>query len=861
MTFSFSLRPQQVGTEDYSSTEQAGSDEHESGTLGNITAINDLYENVNVAENRSNLVDDSSRKTAASPSVAAASTYESFAENHAYAMVRVAGGVEDTATYENVIDPSIIDDDEEYEPIQPPESQPPPPPPTAAPPTIIDDSANFCYENIDQPSYENLDEPLASYENVNQEQEQSSYENIGALTQPSYENLDRPQATQQFEQPCYENVGDEAPVLAVVALVDPTDVDQGETYENVVLRTEVTNSSSKQQLKASLELVNVYEDVVPPPPKTAETEEIVYHQVKVLRQSIQEVNQLLRDDPTVLQMAIEATSPPPPPSPVKYPSTATRVMSETQEQAIKKKAIAKDSTTVVAAKAVELVIRDIAVDDPLPASSSSPPSKGARFSLTAKQSQTGSTTGSCTSNNTKDHLSLSLPSLLNSPKKSPPTSSTSSTVAVTTPEPKTISSSISSRSLPPTPLYELRPECESISSKRRFESEIGRDLLRERRIRNEIESSRRSDGSPEGTASPLVTSPIRRVSSSASSSSSSSASNSSGRPALPVKTNPKRSVGSTVPPTAMRPTTLETSFDYEPSPLQRRASSPPSSGSPLSPVSPSSEGRNARKASVKELLNKFQTGNSNNEQNDRSTRVTTPTSPINKPTPTIQSNKVSVQSVESDAKMNTKDGKENIEVHFVSLSPPAKSVDLEAVTTNDDSLESNKSVGDAGIEQDAVNDLLRGQKSLSIGIDMTDPRTRLRIEQYKEERRSFLREKYKSESFRSDSKEDGLIVRLKQKAGSPTHQPESNQLPPPPSLQSPEPGLIDEDVNVKERAAHWAGQTVGAASSDRAPAAAILLPSPPTTIGRSCSEAASSAITPQQKRIRDMAALFEKESP
>jgi hypothetical protein len=205
--------------------------------------------------------------------------------------------------------------------------------------------------------------PLASYENVDHLHQQQSYENVGA-PQPSYENLDRPLAMPE-EQPCYENVDDEAPVVAVVALVDPTDVDQSETYENVVLRSEATSSPNKPMtaVKSSLELVNVYEDVVPPPPKTAETEEIVYHQVKVLRQSIQEVNQLLRDDPTVLQMAIDATSPPPPPSPVKYPSSSPIRMVDNQE-ATKKKHIAKDSA-VVATKPVELVIRDIAVDDAL----------------------------------------------------------------------------------------------------------------------------------------------------------------------------------------------------------------------------------------------------------------------------------------------------------------------------------------------------------------------------------------------------------------------------------------------------------------------------------------------------------------
>nr|XP_045581735.1 GTPase-activating protein CdGAPr-like isoform X3 [Procambarus clarkii] len=51
-------------------------------------------------------------------------------------------------------------------------------------------------------------------------------------------------------------------------------------------------------------------------------------------------------------------------------------------------------------------------------------------------------------------------------------------------------------------------------------------------------------------------------------------------------------------------------------------------------------------------------------------------------------------------------------------------------------------------------------------VNLMDPQKRERIEQYKKERRSFLREKYKSESFRGEK--DEMIMRLKQKATSPS---------------------------------------------------------------------------------------------
>lgn len=61
------------------------------------------------------------------------------------------------------------------------------------------------------------------------------------------------------------------------------------------------------------------------------------------------------------------------------------------------------------------------------------------------------------------------------------------------------------------------------------------------------------------------------------------------------------------------------------------------------------------------------------------------------------------------------------------------------------------------------------------GLDLGDPQCRERIEKYKEERRMFLRDKYRSESFRGisskateDDSEQALLTRLKQRASRPS---------------------------------------------------------------------------------------------
>uniref|UniRef100_A0A0C9Q035 CdGAPr_0 protein n=2 Tax=Fopius arisanus TaxID=64838 RepID=A0A0C9Q035_9HYME len=61
----------------------------------------------------------------------------------------------------------------------------------------------------------------------------------------------------------------------------------------------------------------------------------------------------------------------------------------------------------------------------------------------------------------------------------------------------------------------------------------------------------------------------------------------------------------------------------------------------------------------------------------------------------------------------------------------------------------------------------------NLGLDLGDPRCRERIEKYKEERRIFLRDKYRSESFRGSAARDetgeqALLARLKQRASRPS---------------------------------------------------------------------------------------------
>ncbi|XP_063980110.1 rho GTPase-activating protein 32 isoform X2 [Diachasmimorpha longicaudata] len=77
--------------------------------------------------------------------------------------------------------------------------------------------------------------------------------------------------------------------------------------------------------------------------------------------------------------------------------------------------------------------------------------------------------------------------------------------------------------------------------------------------------------------------------------------------------------------------------------------------------------------------------------------------------------------------------------------------------------------GDLSMSSSQSNEKLQLK---NLGLDLGDPRCRERIEKYKEERRIFLRDKYRSESFRGASRdetgEQALLARLKQRASRPS---------------------------------------------------------------------------------------------
>ena len=124
-------------------------------------------------------------------------------------------------------------------------------------------------------------------------------------------------------------------------------------------------------------------------------------------------------------------------------------------------------------------------------------------------------------------------------------------------------------------------------------------------------------------------------------------------------------------------------------------------------------------------------------------------------------------------------------------------------------------------------------------VDVSDPQTRERMERYKEERRSMLRAKYKAEDYMTSPASEAIGNKYRRKS---TESQQSNKIeqtsetcsPPPPPIPQNEPpceppespvilrkdlqsglpkmssplredGLIDEDVNVKERAAIFGG--------------------------------------------------------
>ncbi|XP_066968625.1 GTPase-activating protein CdGAPr isoform X4 [Macrobrachium rosenbergii] len=102
---------------------------------------------------------------------------------------------------------------------------------------------------------------------------------------------------------------------------------------------------------------------------------------------------------------------------------------------------------------------------------------------------------------------------------------------------------------------------------------------------------------------------------------------------------------------------------------------------------------------------------------------------------------------------------------------PASS-SLQRFKTSPDFRLSSKVTGVQGIPQENTSKEAEDVSAMSVvtlcsnPADPDDQLKRERIEKYKEERRSFLREKYKSDSFRGEK--DEMLMRLKQKATSPS---------------------------------------------------------------------------------------------
>ena len=213
-------------------------------------------------------------------------------------------------------------------------------------------------------------------------------------------------------------------------------------------------------------------------------------------------------------------------------------------------------------------------------------------------------------------------------------------------------------------------------------------------------------------------------------------------------------------------------------------------------------------------------------------------------------------------------------------------------------------------------------------VDVSDPQTRERMERYKEERRSMLRAKYKAEDYMTSPASEAIGNKYRRKSTesqqsnkieqtsetSPTTPPIPQNEPPYeppespvilrkdlqgglPKMSSPlrEDGLIDEDVNVKERAAIFGGtgcqnqhnlnnQNQETVKQNQQNASQVILPPPkynrsksmwtnsntsssakvikpprPISDDPSSNNGTSRKISPgSPSKIRDMAAFFEQ---
>lgn len=173
---------------------------------------------------------------------------------------------------------------------------------------------------------------------------------------------------------------------------------------------------------------------------------------------------------------------------------------------------------------------------------------------------------------------------------------------------------------------------------------------------------------------------------------------------------------------------------------------------------------------------------------------------------------------------------------------------------------------DPEMEAGAAGELLVRRNSIHGAVpfvDVNDPGTRARMEQYKQERRSALRAKYKAEDYRkSPSPEETAAMamlppptprkRTVSVATPPTPAPRPSRTSCPPAMvpsspaqeAAPSSGHVEDDVNVKERAALFRSMTESSIPSHIAATAATA---------RKTSDKAH-----HHSKIKDMAALFEQ---
>ncbi|XP_065560382.1 GTPase-activating protein CdGAPr-like isoform X3 [Artemia franciscana] len=584
---------------------------------------------------------------------------------------------------------------------------------------LLDNRPYECLTSTEERPYETFGTELSdtyenvqsTYENINHSANQLEYENVGTEPNLTYENLPpepAPRNSVPKDVP-YENCNGNAPEDKVE--------DSGISYENILKESEL-----KAIIKSSVTDNNLYEDIsvsdlhlMPSPPSTIESEEVVYQQVKVLKRSIEEVNEIIREPSTekstikdassIIQKIktpskICATESPKsavsePIEPVKTPQdnkSLDRSTSVTVEFPIPWRA--KKSKTDVKPKVVSQVSNH-------PSQCSTPKTKeipDRPKKLDLSKFETAVIKGTTVTPSKINMKSPTLASAISETEQKLPTPkcteekscglvhSTSSLEKVhgrmsliespVTPKRPSLSLVLE----PPT--SESRNRCrteselnthtsparrlsflETDESKRRVESEIGRDLIHARKFRDEI-VTRRHEVPPATESKENI--------------------------------NPKIDARLVDGIVCARPALITPVTRYE--------------------------RKTDKKASVKDLLNQFEGGKEVEDLDNK--------------TKSLEGGISLIQGTATNDEIVRPKSAPNDESHLL----------------NSDNLSLTE-----------LNDRLIDAKVL---VDMNDPNTRQRIEKYKEERRSQLREKFKSESFRGEK--DDMLIRLKQKAGSPT---------------------------------------------------------------------------------------------